>query len=126
MMPAVVEHCSDTDQWLTHLFAGCEGWLTLFSLDRTDGTQHTDWAPVAQHATPAAIADQPPPASCVWCGAATRRQRRDGKRRGGADDCLHLPALWGDVDVAGPNHTGGHTLPPNITAGAKLINSFPV
>lgn len=126
MMPAVVEQCSDTHEWLRQLFAGCEGWLTLFSLDRTDGTQRTDWAPVTQYAELATVADQLATTSCVWFGVATRQQQLNGKRRGGAEDCLHIPALWVDFDIAGPNHKGEHTLPPTIAATAKLIDSFPV
>jgi len=126
MMPAAVELVSDAHEWLRHLFADTEGWLTLFSLDRTDGTQHIDWAPVVAVDQLAATANQRAQRCCVWFGAATRRQRLEGKRRGGADDCLHIPALWVDIDVEGPNHKGGHSLPPTIEAAAELVNSFPL
>lgn len=126
MMPAPVEIISDAHEWFRHLFADTEGWLTLFSLDRADGTQHVDWAPVVALDQLAVLADQRAQRCCVWFGVATRRQRLEGKRRGGADDCLHIPALWVDIDVEGPNHKGGHPLPPTIDAAAELINSFPL
>lgn len=126
MMPAVVEQISDAHEWLTHLFADCEGWISLFSLDRIDGTQHVDWAPAVAPDQAARIAGQRAPRCCVWFGVATRHQHLEGKRRGGADDCLHIPALWADFDVEGPNHKGGHALPPTIDAAAHLVKSFPL
>lgn len=125
-MPAAVELVSDAHEWLRHLFADSEGWISLFSLDRTDGTQHVDWAPAVALDQAAHLADQRASRCCVWFGVATRRQRLEGKRRGGADDCLHIPALWADIDVEGPNHKGGHPLPPTIEAAAELVNSFPL
>lgn len=125
-MPAAVELVSDAQEWLRHLFADCEGWVSLFSLDRTDGTQHVDWAPAVALDQAAGIAAQRAPRCCVWFGVATRRQRLEGKRRGGADDCLHIPALWADIDVEGPNHKGGHPLPRSVEAAAELVNSFPL
>src|SRR5687768_3522374 len=111
-MPAAAEPITTPTTWLKHLFDGCDGWLTLFTLDRTDGTQRTDWAPVTQADDLAAFAEQRAGRCCVWFGVATRRERLDGGRRGGATDCLHIPALWVDIDVEGPNHKGGYPLPP--------------
>jgi hypothetical protein len=37
-------------------------------------------------------------------------------RRGGAADSAALPALWADLDLAGPGHAE-HDLPPDETAG---------
>ena len=125
-MPAAAEPISNSATWLKYLFDGCDGWLTLFSLDRTDGSQRTDWAPVAEVDKLVHIAEQRAPRSCVWFGVATRKEQLGGGRRGGAADCLHIPALWVDIDVEGPNHKGGHPLPPSIEAAYQLIQAFPL
>jgi hypothetical protein len=41
-------------------------------------------------------------------------------RRGGAADSAALPALWADLDLAGPGHAE-HDLPPDETAGRTVI-----
>lgn len=125
-MPAAAEPVPNPAEWLSRLFDGTKGWLTLFSLDRTDGTQTTDWAPVEQADQLAHIAEQRAERCCVWFGVATRKEQIGGRRRGGASDCLHIPALWVDIDVEGPNHKGGHPLPPNIEAAYQLIQAFPL
>jgi P4 family phage/plasmid primase-like protien len=48
-------------------------------------------------------------------------------RRGGAADTASLPALWADLDLAGPGHQhdpaqhGGHHLPPDEAAARMLL-----
>jgi P4 family phage/plasmid primase-like protien len=48
-------------------------------------------------------------------------------RRGGAADTASLPALWADLDLAGPGHQhdpaqhGGHDLPPDEAAARMLL-----
>nr|MBA2280277.1 DUF3987 domain-containing protein [Acidimicrobiia bacterium] len=100
-----------------------DGWLTLFSLHRPTGQKNTDFRHVTDIvglATAAAgRADR-----CVWYGVATRRQQLLGGARGGAADCVAIPGLWLDVDVAGPNHTATD-LPATLDAGLDLITSFP-
>jgi hypothetical protein len=125
-MPAAVEPITTSAEWLNHLFAGCAGWLTLFSLDRVDGTQTTDWATVDQVEGLVELAGQRAQRSCVWFGVATRKERIPGRRRGGVADCLHIPALWVDIDVEGPNHKGGHPLPPSIEAAYAMTRAFPL
>lgn len=125
-MAAPVEQVGGAGHWLGRLFGHCDGWVTLFSLDRRDGTQVTDWAPVPELEALTAVADQRAQHGCVWFGVATRKERLPGGRRGGADDCLHVPALWADIDVEGPNHRGGHPLPPTLEAGVSLVNDFPL
>ncbi|WP_194821277.1 hypothetical protein [Micromonospora sp. S-DT3-3-22] len=41
-------------------------------------------------------------------------------QRGGAADSAALPALWADLDLAGPGHAE-HDLPPDETAGRAVI-----
>lgn len=122
-----MEHAPNpgTVEFLRHLYAGCDrGWLTLFSIDRDSGARHTSWAPVERlddlAATAARLRDR-----CVWLGVATRRSRLEEGKRGGAGDCELLPALWVDIDVAGPNHATAN-LPATLEDGYRLLRSFPV
>jgi putative DNA primase/helicase len=125
MMPAVVTATTDPAEWFTNLYTGCDGWLTLFSVDRTTGEQHVDWAPIDQADQLARIAENHSATCCVWFGVATRKQNLGG-RRGGGDDCLHIPALWADIDVEGPNHKGAHQLPTTLDAARLIIEEFPL
>lgn len=125
MTAANVAPVTDATEWLTRLYEGCDGWLTLFSLDRGTGEQHVDWAPVTDIEKLAAKADERAATCCVWFGVATRREPL-GHRRGGAEDCLCVPALWVDLDVEGPNHKGGHRLPPTIEAARAILDDFPL
>lgn len=124
---AIAEHRdSAVVDWLSLLYDGCEtGWLSLFSLDRTSGERHVDWAPVVDYDTLAAAAVAREPDCCVWLGVATRRRRLEGNQRGSAADCLELPGLWLDIDVAGPNHAAD-ALPPDREAAWALIGDFPL
>lgn len=125
MMPAAVAAVTNPAEWLTNLYTGCDGWLTLFSVDRNTGEQHVDWAPVGQADQLATLAEQRGTTSCVWFGVATRKEHLGGKR-GGGDDCLHIPALWADIDVEGPNHKGAYQLPTTLEAARLIIEEFPL
>lgn len=124
-MPAAIAPVTSPTEWLTRLYEHCDGWLTLFSLDRTSGEQHVDWAPISEADKLAILAEERATSCCVWFGVATRKEPL-GHKRGGADECLHIPALWVDLDVEGPNHKGGHSLPPTIDAAKKIIDDFPL
>lgn len=125
MTAANVAPVTDATEWLTRLYEGCDGWLTLFSVDRSTGEQHVDWAPIEDAAKLAIQAEARAMTCCVWFGVATRKERLD-RGRGGGSDCFQIPALWVDIDVEGPNHKGGHALPPDIEAGVELIHDFPL
>lgn len=124
-MPATVASVTDPVEWFTNLYISCEGWLTLFSVDRTTGEQHVDWARIDQADKLAHLAEERTTSCCVWFGVATRKQHL-GTRRGGGEDCLHVPALWADIDVEGPNHKGGHPLPATLEAARLIIEEFPL
>lgn len=124
-MPAVVQ-VTDPADWLQHLVGGVEGWLTIFSIDRTTGERHTDWTPTSNLDDVHRIVALRAPTCCIWFGVCTRKHQLADGKRGGADDCCQLVGLWSDIDVAGPNHKGAHQLPPTIDAAHELINSFPL
>jgi len=113
--------------WLERLYEHFdEGeWLTLFSLDRTTGQRHVDWLDIGDYDTIAECAARRAATADVWHGVATRRARLP-HGRGSANDCAHLPGLWLDVDIAGPGHKGGHTLPPDVDLARELIAAYPL
>ena len=116
----------DALTWLQQLYGGTEtGWLTLFSLDRTTGGNHVDWATVDDLPALAAAAAIREPAGCVWFGVATRRNQLAG-RRGGADDCIAIPALWLDIDIAGPGHLSENRLARDRAHAHQLVADFPL
>lgn len=101
-----------------------DGYVTLFSIDRTPNRgRHTDWFTVDDVAgiTDAAgnIADRD-----VWFGVATRREPLPYGARGGDTDCLAIPAVWLDIDIAGPNHQDQYKLPVDVDQAWKIINAF--
>jgi hypothetical protein len=111
--------------FLRHLYDGTDtGWLSTFSVDRATGEQVVRWAPVDQ---PERLIDEVlelPTTSCVWFGVATRQRKLMGKR-GGAADCRELPALWLDIDIAGPAHHQDN-LPPDRAAAKAIVERFPL
>ncbi len=127
MSAAPAPATSDTLLWLEQLFGHAEdGWLTLFSQDRTTGHRHTDWAPIDDLEGLAAAAARRAPTCCVWFGAATRREHLTNGQRGGAADCVAIPGFWLDIDVEGPGHKGGHDLAPDRAAAHALVAAFPL
>jgi hypothetical protein len=121
-----------TTEFLDALYGQAEaGWLTLFAVDPATGNRTVEWAPAAEPASLALAAGGLIERCDVWFGVATRKHQLvndrgvpDG-RRGGDSDCLELPGLWVDVDIAGPNHkTAGELLPPDEEAALELIGAF--
>lgn len=117
-----------TLRWLDELYRDVDdGWVSLFSVERdepTAGKRNVDWAPIGGLDVLAAIAIDRSLTCCVWFGVATRRENL-GLARGGAADCVTLPALWVDIDVAGPNHADSTNLPTTIEDAWRLVRSFP-
>jgi hypothetical protein len=116
---------NDTLDWLQHLYAGMsDGWLTLFAVDRTTGDRMTKWRRTDDLEGLAADAGEIAPRCCVWFGVATRTERVVGKR-GGAEHCGEVPALWLDIDVADAVHASDQ-LPPDYPSAMELLHRFPV
>lgn len=114
-----------TAAFLTEMYQGIPGdqWLTLFSIDRTSGRPDTRWHEVSDIEGMVEDAAEMAKTSCTWYGIATRKERLKSGR-GGADDCVMIPAVWCDIDVQGPNHKSTN-LPPSMEAARDLIASFP-
>lgn len=129
MTVAIADHqANDITTWLSLLYDHCDdtGWLSLFSIDRTTGTRHTDWAPVTDYERLADAAITRAATSCVWLGVATRHKPLPEGKRGGREDCFELPGLWVDIDIAGPNHKTAEPLPPDRAAAHALVREFPL
>lgn len=113
------------ESWFASLYRDCEGWLTIFSIDKQTGTRHTEWAPVDAPDQAASIAVKRAPQCDVWFGVATRQERLGEGKRGGAADCLHIPAMWADIDILGQNHSATD-LPPDLQAARQLLADYPL
>jgi putative DNA primase/helicase len=63
----------------------------------------------------------------IYARVSTLKKALEPGKRGGAVDTLALPALWADVDIAGPGHLHdpakyeGRVLPPDEAAGRALV-----
>lgn len=58
----------------------------------------------------------------IYARVTTLRCPLEPGKRGGAADTLALPALWADLDLAGPGHAELN-LPPDEEAGRKVITT---
>ena len=111
--------------WFASLYRDCEGWLTIFAIDKQTGHRHTEWVPVDEPGQVASIAVKHAPRCDVWFGVATRKERLSEGKRGGASDCLHIPAMWADIDILGHNHSAAD-LPPDLDAARLLLADYPM
>ena len=111
-------------EFLHHLYTNVDGGhLTIFAIT-TDGDRLTLWTDLPDGID--AIADKAADLDAdVWFGVATRCHQLDGGRRGGADDCVAIPALWLDIDIAGPGHLTDHPLPPGVDAARTILDQYP-
>jgi hypothetical protein len=68
------------------------------------------------------------PAMSIYFGIATRKTPADPetKKYGGKEECLELPGLWSDVDIAGPAHKSKKPLPPTPEAALRIIDALAV
>ncbi len=112
--------------WLSHLYSHTDqGWLTLFSVDRYTGEKITAWHRIIDHQWAADEATTLAENGCVWFGVAPRERKLPNGKRGGASDCLTLPAMWVDIDIASPVHAADD-LPTTVDEAMQLCDSFPL
>ncbi len=111
--------------WLAQLYDNIDnGWLTLFSLHGGRG-ERVDWAPVDDYDALTEQAGKRAGDRDVWYGVATRKAQLL-RGRGGRNDCAVIPAIWLDLDVAGPAHKTTHPLPPTFDDAHSLLDEFPL
>ena len=112
--------------WLGHLYSHTDqGWLTLFSVDRSTGEKITAWHRIVDHEWAADEATTLAENGCVWFGVAPRERKLPNGKRGGAGDCLTLPAMWVDIDIASPVHAADD-LPTTVDEAMQLCEAFPL
>jgi len=112
--------------WLSHLYSHTDqGWLTLFSVDRSTGEKTTAWHRIVDHEWAADEATTLAEQGCVWFGVAPRERKLPNGKRGGAADCLTLPAMWVDIDIASPVHAADD-LPTTVDEAMQLCEAFPL
>lgn len=116
-----------TADWFDLLYGDVpdDEWLTLFTIDRSTGERATRWAPVAQRHQLAAQALELG-GHCVWFGVATRADRLANGARGGADECVTVPGMWADIDIAGDAHKGSHEYAPDLASALDLLADYPL
>ena len=122
VLPAVDDQAT---LWFRQLYEHAdEGWLSHFSIDRRDGSQHVRWHRVEDIESGAATVRQLAQHGDVWHGAAIRTHRTSG--RGTAAECGWLPGLWADIDWQDPGHQDNDALPVDQEAAVALVRSFPI
>ncbi len=111
------------------------GQLVLWSIIRRSGKKHTDWCYTALQA--ARLVEQYKNTRDVYFAVALqdkdavlREARRRWPRaspnrvRGGEATVTAVPAIWADIDVAGPGHAS-NALPPDRAAALALLAAVP-
>ena len=112
-------------RWLAMLYGRTEaGWINLFGLEKATGRRRTGWAPVDNLAALGPVIEELGAVGDVWFGAAPRSERLEGGARGGVHLCTSIPALWLDIDLAGPAHKIPK-LPRDKSTVVALLNRFP-
>lgn len=59
----------------------------------------------------------------IYVRVTTLREPPSPGKRGGVTDTMAVPALWADVDIAGPGHAEGDLPPDEVTARAVIASS---
>lgn len=126
MTAAAVPEPSVVLDWLRHLYAAVDdGWLSAFALERGTGARYVDWGTVDGLEAFAAVLERRATGCDVWLGVGTRKERLSAGRRGGDADVDLVPALWADIDVAGPGHQVDG-LPRDDEHAFEVLRSFPL
>lgn len=115
----------ELEEWYRHLYGDVEeGWLSFFAVDRTTGTNKTEWCKATDIAGAVAITRRLNEAGDVWNGVAVRTHRTSG--RGGARECGWITALWADIDFQDAGHQNNDRLPPDVDAATEIVKAFPI
>ncbi|ROO51052.1 hypothetical protein EDC02_5916 [Micromonospora sp. Llam0] len=104
--------------WLGILHAATPGHLHICSTG--DWTGHT--YPTNQLDQAAAYIAQLDGREGIYLRITSLKEPLAPGRRGGATDSASLPALWADLDIAGPGHAE-QDLPPDETAARQVITT---
>src|SRR5215469_13769119 len=112
-------------EWLQLLYGRHDtGWVNLFSVEAEAGRRHVEWAPVDNLKALGPSIERLGEKGDLWFGVAPRLNRLDGGARGGISECESIPALWLDIDIAGPAHRLPN-LPLTKNVVVALMDRFP-
>lgn len=103
-------------QWLAILHGDSPGHIHICSTDDWAGRTFTDLDAATNYATYLDTEGR----EGIYTRITTLRATLAPGRRGGAEDTAALPALWADLDLAGPGHAE-HDLPPDVDAGRLVV-----
>lgn len=107
----------DVRTWLEILFADAEGLIHISSSG--------DWTgrcfKTAEEALPYVAAADAAGREGIYARMTTLWGFPQEGGRGSEAESHYLPALWSDLDIAGPNHKTTKTLPPDEAAARKII-----
>jgi putative DNA primase/helicase len=114
-------NAQDVRTWLEMFFADADGKVHISSTSNWAGRVYdlSDMDNLLAYVD--TLAAQRVPG--IYYRVTTLRQApRDGGR-GGEADSFYLPALWSDLDVAGPGHKTTKVLPPSEAEARRIIAS---
>ena len=112
--------------WLSQLYSQCEPteWINVFAESPSGVASY--WAQFSDLTVLHQDLETAAKTSNMWFSVATRRQQLPGAQRGGAADCVAIPGLWADVDIAtGPGIHQIANLPADLASAKALIDRFP-
>lgn len=103
--------------WLGILHDTSPGLIHISSTGNWNGRRFADLDQAADHA---AALDATGPAG-VYVRMTTLKPDTPDRGRGSAADSAALPALWADLDIAGPGHKTAKPLPPDEASARSII-----
>jgi putative DNA primase/helicase len=108
-------------RWLGVLHGDAPGLVHICATGNwTGATFRTDQLDAA--AAYAAVLDAGRPEG-IYARVTTLKAALPAGTRGGQADTMALPALWADIDIAGPGHKGEQKLPPDEHAARKTVEA---
>lgn len=111
------------EQFLSGLFRGLDTTPAILIWTVRRGVKRSHW-PVGL-ANAARLASGFDAQTNVYIGCGWRHQSLGTHARGAADDIAGIPALWLDLDVAGPGHTT-KAYPPSFEDARALVDALPL
>jgi hypothetical protein len=111
--------------FLSALYANTneDGWLNLFHVDKRTGNRVTVWRRLDDVQGLIGPMMELAPRGDTWFSVAPRREHLGEGKRGGVRDCVSIPALWLDVDIASDVHKLPG-LPTSYEQGRQLALSL--
>lgn len=109
----------ETRDWLEIVYSEAPGLFNIVSYDNWTGRcfNATQIEEALQYVTELDFQGT----QGIYLRATTLTQPPEKHKRGGEQLSSHLTGLWGDIDIAGPGHKTGETLPPDVDAALAVV-----